>query len=223
MTRAFLILLALVAALLFATTARRLLRSAGMRKSARAGFFDGLAPSFTDPVLRLEPSGFPRLGGVWQGRPYDLQAVPDTLTFRKLPALWLLVTLIAPQPVKSETRIMARPSGQEPFSKHGALPFTTALPAGFPDHCSLKTTAPQDVPPPALLAMIAPLFDDPAVKEVVVSQKGLRIVLLVEEAPRGSYLIYRDAELGLVPLRPDIALRATETLMKLEACLADET
>ena len=46
------------------------------------------------------------------------------------------------------------------------------------------------------------MFDDPKVKELVLSPKGLRIVLLAEEADRGRYLIFRDAEMGQTPLAP---------------------
>jgi len=36
----------------------------------------------------------------------------------------------------------------------------------------------------------------------VISPKGLRIVILAEEADRGRYLIFREAEMGMEPLPP---------------------
>jgi hypothetical protein len=52
---------------------------------------------------------------------FDLQAIPDTLTFRKLPALWVLVTLPEPLPLKATLDLMARPSGNEPFTHFSTL------------------------------------------------------------------------------------------------------
>ncbi len=37
------------------------------------------------------------MSGVWGGMRFDLQAVSDTLTFRKLPTLWVMVTLTEAQ------------------------------------------------------------------------------------------------------------------------------
>ena len=45
-------------------------------------------------------------------------------------------------------------------------------------------------------------FQDPRVKELVLSPKGLRIVILAEEADRSRYLIFREAEMGRTPLPP---------------------
>ena len=98
-----------------------------------------------------------------------VQAVPDALIFRKLPALWLLVTLTEPQPLAGETRIMVRPSGLEPFSTFAQLPTETAPPPGFPPHCVVRTTAPAHLPPAHVMATLAPLLEDPALKEIVLS------------------------------------------------------
>ncbi len=39
-------------------------------------------------------------------------------------------------------------------------------------------------------------------KELVLSPRGLRIVILAEEADRGRYLIFREAEMGMDALPP---------------------
>ena len=56
------------------------------------------------------------------------------------------------------------------------------------------------VPSEQLLAPHAGLFADPSMKELLISPKGLRLVILGDEAERGRYLIFRDAEVGLAPL-----------------------
>lgn len=192
-----LLLLALVAAgLLLVAAVRRLRREAGALRAARAGCLDAAAPLLADPGRVIDPSGFPRIAGRLDGRPVEVRAMPDALTFRKLPALWLLATLNEPQPLRAETRIMRRPSGFEPFSTFATLSAETPLPPGFPEGVVLRTEDPSALPPYSFLAGLARRFEDPTLKEVVLSPNGLRLVRLVEEAPRSRYLLYRDSDLG---------------------------
>ena len=204
------LLAAAVVAWVFLRGARDYRAAARRRNRLRASYFTALTPRLT----RTEPSGFPRVALDLQGRPFDLQAIPDSLSFRKLPCLWLLVTLTAPQPFRAETRIMARASGLEPFSTFATLPCELPLPAGFPDHCTLRTTDPAALPD---LAPYAGLFNDPKVKELTLSPKGLRLVVLAEEAPRTAYLLYREAELPSAPLDPARAQALMQALIALEA------
>ena len=167
-----------------------------MRAAARAGYFAGVAGLFDRPVSRIEPSGFARMAGRWQGMTFDLQAVPDTLTYRKLPTLWVMVTLTEPQPVAGELHIMARPGQNDVFSRFGQMPVSVALPPGFPEHCALRCDDAALLPPAKLVARQAALFEGPSVKELVIAPKGLRLVVLGDEAERGRYLLFRDAEMG---------------------------
>ena len=200
--------------------ARRLRIEGARRREARAAYLDPLRPLLGALRARLEPSGFPRLAGRYQGRAVEFQAVPDALTFRKLPALWLMATLTEPQPLRGETRLMLRPSGLESFSAFGALPWEADPPPGFPEHARLRATAPGDLPPPGFLLGLAPLFRNPALKEVVLSPRGLRLVLLAEEAPRGAYLLFREAELARRPAPAATARAMLEALLAMSKDLA---
>jgi hypothetical protein len=221
MARWLLLLVALGLALRLAMVARRLLREGREGRAGRAAFLDAAAALLDDVRIRVEPSGFPRVVGRRGGRDFDLQAVPDALAFRKLPALWLLVTLTGPQPVAGETRLMRRASGLEPFSTFTALPVEIAAPPGFPPEVTIRMTAPGAAPAPAIVAGLAALFEgDEALKEIVLSPRGLRLVRLVEEAPRGGYLLYRDADLGRVPLAAGTARPMLDALAALEKEIA---
>lgn len=81
------------------------------RKDARAAYFRDAASLFDTATSRIEPSGFARMTGRRGSDAFDLQALADSLTFRKLPALWVMVTLPAPMPVRATLDIMARPGG----------------------------------------------------------------------------------------------------------------
>lgn len=180
----------------------RLIRESRARTASRAGYFDAVKPLFDGGETRLQPTGFPRMTGRRNGVSFDLQAVPDTLTFRKLPALWVLVSLPEPLPLEATLDLMARPSGNEPFSRFATLSQSLPTPPELPKEIAVRSDDALRIPSPDLIADHADLFQDPRVKELVISPKGLRIVFLAEEADRGRYLIFREAEMGRTPLAP---------------------
>jgi hypothetical protein len=182
--------------------ALRLIREGRARAEARARYFSAVKPLFDGGETRLQPTGFPRMTGRRAGLAFDLQVVPDTLTFRKLPALWVLVTLPEPLPLDATLDLMARPSGNEPFTRFADLPQSLPTPPDLPKELAIRSDDATRIPPADLVARHADLFQDPKVKELVLSPKGLRIVILAEEADRGRYLIFREAEMGRAPLPP---------------------
>lgn len=180
----------------------RLVRESRGRSLARAGYFDAVKRLFDGGETRLQPTGFPRMTGRHAGLAFDLQAVPDTLTFRKLPALWVMLTLPEPLPLAATLDLLARPSGNEPFTRFTMLPQSLPTPPALPKGVAVRTDDASRALPESLIARHADLFEDGRVKELVLSPKGLRIVILAEEADRGRYLIFREAEMGMAPLEP---------------------
>ena len=158
------------------------------------------------------------MAGTVGGARVDLRVVPDTLTTRKLPALWLLVTLTEPIPIGATWHLMLRPRGTETFSAFDRLPHALAPPPGLPADCAVRTDALQGAPPNLLVPILERLGAD-RLKEVVLSPKGLRITWLVEEAHRGRYLIFRDAEMGADPLPPETLAPILAALLDLRAVL----
>lgn len=193
-------------------------RAAFRRTAARADYFSKVLPLFDRVVTRIEPTGFPRVTGHLGPHAFDLQALPDSLTFRKLPTLWVMVTLPEPMPVKATLDILTRATGQEPFTRFSNLPQSLPCPAFLPAGSGVRSDDARAVPSEQLLAPHAGLFADPSVKELLISPKGLRLVILGDEAERGRYLIFRDAEVGLTPLT---AARMTPLLDSLLALRQD--
>lgn len=185
------------------------------RRAARSGFFTGVAPLFDSFTTRIEPTGFPRVRAASGGHTFDLQAIPDSLTFRKLPTLWVMLTLPEVLPVAATLNIMVRPTGQEAFSNFARMPHSLACPPYLPDGTGLRSDNAAALPPENLIARHAAIFADPRVKELVISPKGLRLVIMGDEAERGRYLIFRDAEVGLVPLSPQRMTPLIDTLLAL--------
>lgn len=180
----------------------RLAAESRARTAARAGYFDAVKPLFEGGETQLQPTGFARLSGGRRGLTFDLQALPDTLTFRKLPALWVMVSLVDSLPVTATLDLMARPSGNEPFTRFPSLPHSLPTPSALPKEVAIRSDDARNIPPESLILRHADLFDDPGVKELVLSPSGLRIVILAEEADRARYLIFREAEMGRTPLPP---------------------
>ena len=77
------------------------------------------------------------------------------------------------------------------------------------------------LPPLDLIAPHLAIFSDPKVKELVISPKGLRLVILADEAERGRYLIFRDAETGRTPLSKDRLLPLLDALRALRQTLTE--
>lgn len=194
-------------------------RAAPFRQASRASWLDECRDLLQNPREAAGANGFPRMSGEYRGLTVDLQAVPDSLSYRKLPALWLLVSVVEPLPLRATLDLMKRPSGLETFSHFASLQEQITPPPGFPADCVIRTNDSSALPPAPLLTPHLAVFDEEErVKELVISPKGLRLVWLVEEADRTRYLIFRDSELGAAPLDRD---RAKDLLDRLVALHGD--
>ena len=201
--------------------AYRLSRGAAQRRAWRAGYFDKARSLLNDSRTRVEPGGFARLTGRLDGAPFDLQAVPDTLTTRKLPALWVLATLPEPTPLPHTWHLMLRPRGAETFSTFDRLPRLLSPVPGLPEDSAVRTDAPTGEPP-ALLAEAVKRLGEDRLKEVILSPRGLRLTWLAEEAPRASYILFRDSEMGKTPLDSPALAPFLEVLLDFRIFLAPE-
>lgn len=197
------------------------LRESRKRVAARGAYFSAVTPLFDSVSTRTEPTGFPRLTGRRDTHSFDLQAVPDSLIFRKLPALWVLVTLPEAMPVKATLDIMTRATGHESFSNYPTLPHSLPCPAFLPEGTGVRSDNAAAAPPEHVLASHAALLADPLLKELVISPKGLRIVILGEEAERGRYLLFRDSEVGRAPLSQERLVPILNALLALRQDLLE--
>lgn len=221
MDQPMLLLPLLALGLLLFWQVRSLSRGARRRSQARAGFLDACRPLLSDTLSRVEPDGFPRLAGAYRGARFDLRVVPDTLTTRKLPALWLLVTLTEPQPLRATWRLMLRPRGAETFSSFDRLPRLLPPQPDLPTDSAVRTDAASGSAPTALARLVGRLGED-RLKEAVLSPKGLRVTWLLEEAHRTRYLAFRDAEMGLSPLPPETLIPLLDALLDLRRQIEPE-
>ncbi len=166
------------------------------RRPLRPYFADALKV-ISEPVFEQQGAhGFPRLSGRYGGFSVQVYPVVDTLATRRLPALWLLVTLQDKLPLQARFDLMMRPAGPTTFSNFDHLPHSLQHPEGFPEHAVIRTDDVDEVLPASVIRPhLAPFFG-PHAKELLITENGLRIVWLLAEAERARYGIFRQAEFG---------------------------
>lgn len=166
-------------------------------------------------IIKGEAVGTWTLIGQYQGHAFQLKAIIDTLATRKLPSLWLMVTLPEAQPVKASLDLVMRPTALTSFSNFDFLPHTLQTPDGFPAHAILRTEDPAICPAPEVLLPYLELFEGRTGKEFLISPKGLRIVVLVAEVDRLRYGVFREADFGETVIDPAITKHCLDNLLAL--------
>lgn len=165
--------------------------------------------------------GYSRLTGTYRGFPVQIYPLVDTLATRRLPALWLMVTLQDKLPVKAHFDLMMRPAGPTTFSNFDHLPHTLDHQEGFPEHAVIRTDNTEDVLPVSLIAPHLEPFFGPRAKELLITQNGLRIVWLLAEAERARYGVLRQAEFGEVQIEGQLARDILDRLIAIRKDVVD--
>ena len=164
---------------------------------------------------------FPRLSGTYRGFPVQIYPLVDTLATRRLPALWLMVTLQDKLPVKAHFDLMMRPAGATTFSNFDHLPHTLGQQEGFPEHAVIRTDNAKNVLPSSLLESHLEPFFGPRAKELLITPNGLRIVWLLAEAERARYGVLRQAEFGDVRIEGLVARDLLDRLIAMRKDIVD--
>ncbi len=137
---------------------------------------------------------YPELSGVYRGHAFHVDAVVDTLTVRKLPVLWLRVSLLAPLPGLATFDVLVRSHNVEFYSPSAELPHRLEPRPGWPADAMIRTDNAGRLPDLAVLDRHIEVFSTPATKELLVTPKGVRIVHLLDQAKRAEYLVLRQAD-----------------------------
>jgi hypothetical protein len=173
------------------------------------------------PKLSIQACGFPKVEGRSKGRPFHVSLIPDTLTFRRLPQLWLDVTLKRELPsLRGSIAVLVRPSGADYYSLTERLDDRMEQPVGFPEACLIKGQGPGAQ---QILKRIAPyaagLLADPKIKELAITPHGVRIVRQLSQGNRGSHLILRQSVFEGATLEPAELKSLMHAVTKIENML----
>jgi hypothetical protein len=141
--------------------------------------------------------GFPALRGRADGRPVEVALIPDTMVMRRLPQLWLSVTVKGAAPGTPALSLLARHTGNEYYAMTPELPLRLEPPAGLPTDILVRGDR---LEAQHLCDRLAPelaaLFADPKLKEVTLTANGVRTIRQIAEGQRGEHLLLRQAVFG---------------------------
>jgi hypothetical protein len=207
---------AVLAALFLAVLILMHRRTRARIKAERASLFEPALSLFERYRIEQDDVNFPVLKGRYRGYEVKLEPIVDHIAMRKLPSLWLLATVRSDLPLAGVLDLLARPLNTEFFSPASSLEHRLKTPAGFPREVEARTDRPDALPPEAVVAAQADLFEDRRMKELVITPKGVRLVYQLAEGERPYYMVLRQIEFGqAVQLEPALARRLLDRAIAL--------
>lgn len=214
-----------MALLLFAmaglvVTATMAVRDHRRAKARRLALFDECRARIETARVQVDAAGFPRMLARHRDRVLCAELVPDTMTIRRLPQLWLSVSLLSASRRRPGFAVLNRPSGNDYYSMTSHFPDQLAPPSGLPVEVLVRGEgADAKRVLDALAPVLAEIFAEPRVKEVAVTDKGLRIVMQNAEGRRGEHLLLRQATFDEAEVAPELLCEVLLRLDRLEAAL----
>jgi len=186
--------------------------------------------SDSDKVLSVtqtqtDRAGFPQLLGEFGGHTVALRLEVDNLTPRKLPIMWLHLTLLRPARSTGSLDILVRPQPSDVFSPGWNWLKTVTPLKSWPQHARYSSQG--TVPPlQAIDNDVRTIFADQYAKELLITPESVRLTYLVRQADRGHYLLLRTADFDMQPIDSaeiGACLRQLQTLMlNLDGVQCDE-
>lgn len=164
---------------------------------------------------RVEQVGqdFPSLTGRYRDQEFSIKVIVDTLTFRKIPVLWLQVTLLRALPGVATTDLLVRVQNNEFYAPANSLPYQLPQPPYWPDGVFVKTDDPARAPSVELLDRHMDFFSVPQAKEMLLTPKGARLVWMLDQGKRADYMVLRIADFA------ETALSAAQLQDLMDRCI----
>jgi hypothetical protein len=176
----------------------------------RQGMLDEAAALLSNARISFAPDHFPILvGRLGDGRQTKIELIADTMVTRRLPQLWLRVTLSEVGECNRPTiGALARPTGAEYYSLVHDMPEWLTPPetgASLLMRGDGRATALQIE---NVVAVFRSLFADPALKEAVISPRGTRVIRQAAQGERGAHLLLRQIRFPITAISPDLVSKA---------------
>ena len=187
----------------------------------RAALLDDARTLYPDARLAIGADGFPSLAfRLADGRDARLLLIADSLVTRRLPQLWLALTILDASPQRRFTiGALARPTGAEFYSKVHPLPDFVEPPDGDVPLLVRAAALPRHLAAEAAGALTLP-FEDPRLKEAVLSPRGISVVRQACEGDRGAHLLLRQARFDAPTVPAALVERAIADALALEDAFA---
>lgn len=189
----------------------------------RLGLFDRCLDTCDGASISLDETGYPRLVASHRGCELQAELIPDTMTMRRLPQLWLSVTHMVAAPGRAGFALLNRPSGNDYFSMTNRFGVPLDIPLGMPHEILARGAGNLSQ---ALLdrgaAPLGRIFADPRVKEIAVTDRGVRIIIQNAQGRYGEHLLLRQAAFDNPVVAPDLLLTVVGHIDSLHSALREE-
>ena len=191
--------------------------------SQRRRLLDETAKLFGDARVVVKADQFPMLvARLDRHREVNIELIADTMVFRRLPQLWLIVTLRNTDALQRPViGALARPTGAEYYSLVHDLPewmmppqMDTSLLMRGDGRATLAQVE-------RVSALFTRLFADPTLKEAVVSPRGTRLIRQAAQGERSMHLLLRQTRFLLASISPDLVRTAISEAEALGAALTE--
>lgn len=202
------LVVAAVAAVVLARLQRR--HVAAVRRD-RAGLFEAAAGVLAEARVQSRGLDFPVLHGSFEGRAVRVEPVVDAISLRTIPVLRLVVTVRDDLAGQRRLSVMADETGHEFYAQHRGL--TRLRDPAWPARVSVACDA-TDVAPRLVDAAVDVAAHDLSVKQVLVTDRGVRCVVRAAQSDPATYRVTRRVDLSGVRvsaalLRSAVATTAT--------------
>ena len=178
-------------------------RDAKRKLLARSTVFDDCIGLLQQPQISHDKANLPVLHGQYAGYKISLNIVEDTIAWRKLPPLWLLVKIASNKTTIGSLDMIVRPANNEFYSPSWQWDGNLIIPPNWPQHAIIKYLhKPTDT---RLLEHLVPaLFNDLKMKELLIMPQFVRLTYMAKQADRGEYLIMRNAVYDNTPIDKNV-------------------
>lgn len=196
-------------------------RERAKERRKRAQFFAGCLDLFQSYRVVQENGGYPVLTGSYRGLAVRLEPIVDDMACRKVPILWLKVSVLQSIPYRGVLDFLMRPAGTEFYSPSAHLDYDLEIPPSWPQNAILRSDAPEALPPLDLVGPHIEMFTDTDRKELVITPKGVRLVARVWQASRPHYLILREIRFDDHRLDRGVAAKYLDATVAIVRALVD--
>jgi len=182
---------------------RQYLNDQRIIKHAKAHLFDEVLSLLDGAILKQEGNDFPQVSGSFSGYEVKFSLIEDTIAVRKIPPLWLLITIQGKASIQGTFDLIVRPSNNEFYSPAWQWNGNLQVPSHWPQHAVIKY---QDslVDVAKIDNSVPKLFADERTKELLITPLTLRITYMAKQAERGEYLIMRNSVFSGEPIALEI-------------------
>lgn len=147
----------------------------------------------------IDQAGFGHVSGEFAGSSVVLKLEVDSLTARKLPVMWLHITMLRRRGSEGSLDILVRPQNSDIFSPGWNWPKQITPLKSWPQHARYSS---MDKAPvlEKIDKDVSSIFADQRAKALLITPEAVRLTYLIRQADRGHYLLLRTADFDMQPL-----------------------